>query len=237
MGTSAPWKVQGEEKRAAVRQMFAEVAPTYDLVNSLMCLGLHRKWRREAVRAIGLSKGDSAIDVCSGTGDFLVPLSAAVGSAGRVVGVDFCLPMLTKASDKLEGPLLSVGDAGRLPVRSNSFDGLTVGWGLRNVPDVSAALFEAARVLCPGGRMVSLDMARPRSAFVGRISEWVFHRVVPFIGRVFGKSEAYTYLPKSTLQFLSREEMKAAMERAGFQKVQWRDYFFGNVCMHWGIKS
>ena len=85
--------------------------------------------------------------------------------------------------------------------------------------------------------MVSLDMARPRSAFVGRISEWVVHRVVPFIGRVFGKSEAYTYLPKSTLQFLSREEMKAAMERAGFQKVQWRDYFFGNVCMHWGIKS
>jgi demethylmenaquinone methyltransferase/2-methoxy-6-polyprenyl-1,4-benzoquinol methylase len=237
MGSAAPWKVRGEEKREAVREMFAEVAPTYDRINGIMCVGLHRAWRRAAVRVLDLSEGDAALDVCCGTGDFLVPLVGAVGSGGKVVGVDFCAPMIELARQKVDEPRLSVGDACRLPIRGLIFDAVSVGWGLRNVPDVDTALDEAARVLKPGGRFVSLDMARPKSAVMGRVSEWVFHRVVPLIGRVFGKAEAYTYLPKSTLQFLSREQMAAAMERAGFRDVKWRDYFFGNVCMHWGVKA
>lgn len=232
-----PWLAEGDEKRAVVREMFADVAPSYDLVNSLMCLRLHYRWRREAVRVLGLGPGESALDVCCGTGDFLRPLREAVGDEGRVVGVDFCAPMLEVAARKGLGAGLGLGDACRLPVGSGQFDGVTVGWGLRNVPDIGAALEEAHRVLKPGGRFVTLDMARPRSKFVGKVSEWVFHHLVPLIGRVFGKSRAYTYLPKSTLQFLSREEMKAAMERAGFQNVKWHDFFCGNVCMHWGVKA
>jgi demethylmenaquinone methyltransferase/2-methoxy-6-polyprenyl-1,4-benzoquinol methylase len=232
----APWAREGEEKRAFVRGMFADVAPSYDLVNSLMCFRQHHRWRAAAVRALGLRRGDRALDVCCGTGDFLAPLRRAVGPEGSLLGVDFCAPMLERARDKRTGAGLLLGDAGRLPVLASQFDGVTVGWGLRNVPDIGLALREACRALKPGGRFATLDMARPRSALVGRLSEAVFHRVVPLIGRVFGKTEAYTYLPKSTLRFLSRQEMAAAMEAAGFGEVRWRDFFFGNVCLHWGVK-
>lgn len=236
MGTAAekaPWMAEGEEKRELVRDMFADVAPSYDLVNSLMCFRLHHKWRRMAVAGLGLKPGEKALDVCTGTGDFLKPLAEA---GATVVGVDFCAPMLFKARQKMPEAKLGLGDACRLPVATGTVDAVTVGWGLRNVPDVGAALREAVRVLKPGGRFVTLDMARPRSAIVGRLSEFTFHRVAPLIGRLFGKSQAYTYLPKSTLQFLSREQMKAAMEQAGFRDVRWRDVFLGNVCMHWGVR-
>jgi|SRR5690349_6848908 len=236
MGTTAPWSAQGDEKRELVRDMFAQVAPTYDLVNSIMCVGMHYRWRAAAVKTLQLRQGDQALDVCSGTGDFLRPLERAVGSRGNVFGLDFCRPMLELARQKMETPRLSIGDACRLPVKGSQFDGVTFGWGLRNVPDVKVALNEAYRVLKTGGKMVTLDMARPRSRVIGRISEVVFHRVVPLIGKVFGKTQAYTYLPKSTVQFLDREQMKQAMEDAGFTNVHWRDFFFGNVCMHWGVK-
>lgn len=232
-----PWLAEGAEKREFVRGMFADVAPSYDLVNSLMCFRLHHRWRSLAVAGLELGQGDSALDVCCGTGDFLVPLRRAVGSSGAVCGIDFCEPMLALARAKDARAVLGLGDAGCLPVASSSVDAVTIGWGLRNVPDVDQALREAARVLKPGGRLVTLDMARPSSRFVGGVSEAVFHRVVPFLGRLFGKTQAYTYLPKSTLAFLTREEMMAAMERAGFTQVRWKDAFFGNVCMHWGVKA
>lgn len=237
MPEMAPWMAEGDEKRELIRGMFADVAPSYDLVNSLMCFRLHHRWRGMAVKGLALTEGDSALDVCSGTGDFLVPLKKAVGAGGDVVGIDFCAPMLQRAREKLPMAMLSLGDACNLPVASGRFDAVTVGWGLRNVPDISAALVEANRVLKPGGRFVSLDMARPQSRFLRQVSELVFHRVVPVIGRVFGKTQAYTYLPKSTIQFLSREQMKSAMEQAGFGNVRWRDVFCGNVCMHWGVKA
>ncbi|HXH59930.1 MAG TPA: class I SAM-dependent methyltransferase, partial [Fimbriimonadaceae bacterium] len=148
-----------------------------------------------------------------------------------------CQPMLDLARKKFPGVRLVLADAGRLPIRDGTFDGATVGWGLRNLPDVSVALREIARVLKPGGRFVTLDMARPRIPIVGRISEATCHTIVPLIGRMFGKSEAYTYLPKSAAVFMSREEMRSAMEQAGFQDVRWRDLYFGNVCMHWGVKA
>jgi demethylmenaquinone methyltransferase/2-methoxy-6-polyprenyl-1,4-benzoquinol methylase len=225
---------EGEEKREVVRELFADVAPSYDLVNGLLSLSLHHRWRRAAVEGLGLREEDWALDVCCGTGDFLVPLAKVVG--GRVVGVDFCAPMLARAREKVPCAALQLGDACRLPIAGGRFDAVTVGWGLRNVPDVGAALREANRVLKPGGRFVTLDMARPRNGVVGRVSEWAFHTVVPLVGRVFGKSRAYTYLPKSTLQFLSRDELKRAMEQAGFSDVRTRDFAFGNVCMHWGTK-
>ena len=240
MGATAektPWMAEGDEKRALVRGMFADVAPSYDLVNSLMCFRLHHRWRRAAVGAINLKVGESALDVCCGTGDFLKLLRSAVGQSGTVVGVDFCAPMLSKAMEKVPGANLSLGDACQLPIGDREFDAVTVGWGLRNVPDIDGALREAARVLRVGGRFVCLDMARPRSRFIGRVSEWVFHTVVPVIGRMFGKSQAYAYLPKSTLQFLSREQLVTAMEAAGFSQVRHRDFFCGNVCMHWGVKE
>lgn len=232
-----PWLVEGEAKRAAVRGMFGEIAPSYDLLNSLMSLGLHRRWRRIAVRSLGLSPGDRALDVCCGTGDFLRELRAAVGPTGLAVGVDFCLPMLDRATRKgLPRHGLHQGDATRLPYRDRSFDAVTVGWGIRNVHDIDGAHREAFRVLKPGGRFVSLDMARPRTRVARRLSDLCFRRGVPWLGALFGKAEAYRYLPESTQRFLSREELADSLRRAGFVDVLWRDFFLGNVCMIGGRK-
>ncbi|MBI1756884.1 MAG: bifunctional demethylmenaquinone methyltransferase/2-methoxy-6-polyprenyl-1,4-benzoquinol methylase UbiE [Fimbriimonas ginsengisoli] len=231
----AAWEAEGEEKRAAVRRLFADIAPTYDLLNGVMSLSRHRPWRRFALRGLALRPGDRALDVCCGTGDFMVELRRAVGAEGRVVGVDFCLPMLDIARRKNAGELV-IGDACALPFRDKSFDAVTVGWGLRNVPDIDAAHREIARVLKPGGRFVSLDMAHPRGRFARWVSDLFFHKGVPVLGTLFGKREGYTYLPLSIDRFLSREELAASMELAGLAEVRTRDLMFGSLCIHWGRK-
>lgn len=234
----APWLTEGDEKRRDVRKMFSDIAPSYDLVNSLLCFRMHYRWRKRAVQVLKLPEGAAVLDLCCGTGDFLTPLREEVGPKGKVVGLDFCEPMLAIAQEKLgDDAELSLADACRLPIAAAQFDGVTVGWGLRNVPNLEEALREAARVLRAGGRFVSLDMARPRGKVVGRVSEWVFHVVAPAIGRIFGKTRAYQYLPKSTLKFKSRDELVGLMQEAGFKDVQFRDLFFGNICMHWGTKA
>ena len=251
MNETAIWKAEGEGKRTAVRGMFGSIARGYDRMNGLMSLGLHHRWRGFAVSRLELKPGDRALDVCCGTGDFMLPLRAAVGVEGRVVGVDFCLPMLEGARGKLSSPPsplsktshlergsdLALGDACRLPVASGVFDAVSVGWGLRNVPDLAAALGEAARVLKSGGRFVSLDMARPHNPIVRKAAEFGLRRVLPLLGKCLGlEGDAYAYLPESTLRFASRETLAAAMRRAGFVDVAIRDLMLGNLCVHWGRK-
>lgn len=230
-----PWLKEGEEKRKSVQQMFAEIAPTYDLVNSLMCFRLHYRWRAKAVKSLHLSPGDSVLDVCTGTGDFLLPLREAVGAGAKVVGLDFCAPMLEVAAKKGIDAELGVADACSLPLQSTRFDGVTVGWGLRNVPSVETALKEINRVLRPGGRFVSLDMARPKG-LLGTVSEGVCHGVVPILGSLVGKRTAYTYLPKSTLRFLSPKELAGMLLDLGFVNVWHKTLFFGNIGMVGGQK-
>jgi demethylmenaquinone methyltransferase / 2-methoxy-6-polyprenyl-1,4-benzoquinol methylase len=238
MSDQAIWQKEGTGKRSAVQGMFAEIAPTYDCLNSVMSLRLHHRWRAYAVSKLDLGPGESALDVCCGTGDFMVPLRRAVGEEGRVFGVDFCLPMLEVANSKFETPNvnLSLGDACQLPILSNSVQAVSVGWGIRNVPDIDAAHRELFRVLEPGGRFVSLDMAVPRNRLVRVPSQFVGNLLLPRIGAIFGKTSAYTYLPKSTQKFKSREELKSSMEQAGFEGVGYQDLFFGNICVHWGRK-
>jgi demethylmenaquinone methyltransferase/2-methoxy-6-polyprenyl-1,4-benzoquinol methylase len=237
MADQAIWKTEGEQKRTRVQGMFAEIAPTYDAMNSVMSFRLHHRWRAAAVAKLELQPGDRALDVCCGTGDFLLPLQRAVGPSGFVAGTDFCLPMLAVVPKKVQRPAVALGDACRLPYASGVFDGVTVGWGIRNVSSVDAAHREIARVLRPGGRFVSLDMARPRNPVLRILSKFVFHTVVPLLGSLLGKTKAYTYLPKSTERFASREELAESMRQAGFRDVGFRDFFFGNICMHWGTKA
>jgi demethylmenaquinone methyltransferase/2-methoxy-6-polyprenyl-1,4-benzoquinol methylase len=229
------WTAEGAQKRATVQKMFAEIAPTYDLLNGLMSLSLHRRWRAYAVSLLHLSQGDKALDVCCGTGDFLVELRRKVGT--NAFGVDFCAPMLQRAAEKLKSSPLSLGDACRLPIASGAFDGVTVGWGIRNVPDIDAAHREIWRVLKPGGRFVSLDMARPKNGLVRVVSEFVFNTLVPRLGAIFGKTQAYTYLPKSTQRFWTREQLSASMASAGMVDIRYRDLMFGNICIHYGRKA
>jgi demethylmenaquinone methyltransferase/2-methoxy-6-polyprenyl-1,4-benzoquinol methylase len=144
--------------------------------------------------------------------------------------------MIQLATAKKAANGLSLGDACRLPVQSQTLDAVTVGWGIRNVPDIDAAHLEIARVLKPGGKFVSLDMARPQNPILGLSSKFAMNHLVPLIGRLFGKAEAYTYLPKSTEKFYSREELSTSMRGAGLVEVGWKNLFFGNVCIHWGTK-
>lgn len=232
----APWTQQGEEKRASVRELFASIAPRYDLLNSLMSLRLHGRWRRIAVKMLKLNPGDRSLDVCCGTGDFMAPLRKAVGPSGEVMGVDFCLPMLAIARKKRSTEPVFLGDACRLPMQPAEFDSVSVGWGIRNVPDIDAAHREAIRVLKPGGRFVSLDMAKPRNRFVRSISQLTFDRIVPLLGALFGSRDAYKYLPESSKRFLTRQELIESMQSAGFVDVRCRDLFFGNICIHFGRK-
>lgn len=230
------WLATGDEKSRAVRRMFDEIAPTYDRLNGLMSLSLHHRWRRAAVATLRLRPGDSALDVCCGTGDFLVPLRRAVGPSGHVSGVDFSPAMLALAPTKDRAAVLAVGDACAIPAQSAAFDAVTIGWGIRNVPDIDQAHREAYRVLRAGGRFVSLDCAVPRNPLIRAVARWTGKFVLPSLGKLFGKRAAYTYLPESVERFWDRQRLARSMESAGFVQVSFKDLFFGNICLHFGRK-
>ena len=229
------WESTGDERAAGVRGMFATIAPSYDRLNGMMSLGRHNAWRDAAIRASGLKGGDALLDVCAGTGDFLIAAQKATSGQARLAGLDFCEPMLAIAREKLETANLSLGDACRLPFASEAFDVVTVGWGLRNVPDLNAALLEIQRVLKPGGRLVTLDCFTPESA-LARVLSAPATALLPWLGKLTKDAEAYKYLPKSTLLFARRTELETEFERAGFKSVTSRPYLLGNVCMHVGVK-
>jgi len=225
----------GTEKRDAVQRMFGEIAPSYDRVNSLMTFRLHYRWRREATRWLNLAGNETVLDLCCGTADFYDPLQEAV-PGGRVLGMDFSLPMLMIARSKHSGMPVQVADACRLPLSTASVDAVSIGWGLRNVPDIGLALAEIKRVLRPGGQMVSVDTAEPRNRAGRWISRAMFRTVVPLIGSAFGHREAYTYLPRSAERFQSPSELCELMASVGFGEARFKTMFWGNVSLVWGRK-
>ena len=232
--STEPWQAKGGEKRVFVQGMFGQIAPTYDRVNRILSFNSDRGWRRKALDLIQVKPGDFALDLCCGTGDFLTELRARGAS---VVGVDFCRPMIELARPKIDGKnQLAVGDACQIPLQSGQFDVVTVGWGIRNVPDIDLAHREIFRVLKPGGRFASVDMAIPSNPIIAAISNWSFRRLVPILGQLFKSREAYTYLPESTQLFMTREQLKSSMESAGFKDIRYQNLRMGNICIHWGTK-
>jgi demethylmenaquinone methyltransferase/2-methoxy-6-polyprenyl-1,4-benzoquinol methylase len=211
--------------------MFAGISPKYDAMNSIMSLGLHRRWRSFAVRLLRLEKGDRALDLCCGTGDFSFPLRKAVGPEGAVVGLDFAAPMLERAQEKGAPMTLTLGDACVLPFGNESFDAIAIGWGLRNVADLEMCLRECCRVLKPGGRLVSVDMAVPENLLARFAARIVGGWVLPVLGAMVGERDAYTYLPKSTESFDSPEALAAKMTAAGFASPFIRRLFLGNIAI------
>ena len=230
------WDRSGADKRSAVNAMFADIAGNYDALNRMMSLNQDTRWRAIAAAKVAPKPGEVALDLCAGTGDFMPHLLKAVGSTGAVIGMDFCVPMLEQASKK-SLPNLAQGDAVQLPLLTASVDVVTVGWGIRNVPDIDAAHQEIFRVLRPGGRFVSLDMAIPRNPVVRAGSRFVSKHILPRLGARFGAQTAYTYLPESTERFWSRDALADSMRKAGFVDVDFADLMFGNICLHFGRKK
>jgi len=203
-----------------IQRMFAEVADGYDRANRVLSLGVDQRWRRRAVAVAALRAGESVLDVCSGTGD-LALLMARHGA--RVVGADFCAPMLRHARRKAAGaeapPRFLAGDALALPFANAAFDLCTVAFGIRNVEDPVAALREMARVTKPGGRVVVLEFCRPRVPLFAHAYLFYFRRVLPTLGRwISGASNgAYRYLPDSVMTFPERAAFLELMARAGLR--------------------
>jgi demethylmenaquinone methyltransferase/2-methoxy-6-polyprenyl-1,4-benzoquinol methylase len=215
----------------AVRDMFDRIAPVYDLMNRAMSLGLDVRWRRMTARA-AVRPGDRVLDACCGTGDLAL---ADHEAGGNVTGLDFSERMLARARRKSDAIEWVRGDATELPFPEDTFDAVTVGFGVRNLEDLESGLRELARVLRPGGRLGCLEITRPTGALRPFFRLW-FDGLVPLAGRVLPGGSAYTYLPASVKRFPGPEDLAAVMERAGFSTIRWKLLGGGIVALHTAVK-
>jgi demethylmenaquinone methyltransferase/2-methoxy-6-polyprenyl-1,4-benzoquinol methylase len=222
-GRSSSVLPDAQDKRAVVEAMFDRIAGDYERVNRIISLGCDSRWRRRVVDGLGLLPGAVVMDMACGTGD----LCRALAAGGyQSVGIDFSAGMLSQA--KNTGALLRA-DVCMLPVRDGAADGVTCGFALRNLVDLSSFFSECARVLRPGGRMAVIDAATPENAVARAGHQLWFGHVVPWLGARMSESEAYRYLAASTAYLPSGEELAALAERAGFHDVGLSTLMWGAV--------
>jgi demethylmenaquinone methyltransferase/2-methoxy-6-polyprenyl-1,4-benzoquinol methylase len=214
-----------------VRAMFDRISPVYDVMNRAMTLGLDRRWRRIAAEAV-VAPGDTVLDACCGTGDLAL---AAERAGGTVTGADFSERMLARARAKSQTVDWILADVTALPFPDGSFNAVTVGFGIRNVPELEAGVSELARILVPGGRLACLEITRPNGILRPFFRLW-FDGLVPLAGKVLPGGRAYTYLPASVRRFPGPADLAAAIERAGFEGVGWKLMGGGIVALHVGTK-
>ncbi len=240
-GTTKPSR-ESAQFADQVNRMFDRVASRYDLLNSVMSAGLHHRWRERAVDRAALGSGDSALDICCGTGDLTLELASRVAPGGCVIGCDFSEPMLDLAREKaaargVEGVRFEWADALQLPYDADRFDAVTVGFGVRNFSDRDRGLVEMARVLRPGGRLVVLEFTEPqRPPFSTFYSIW-FDRIVPVLGRLTKDPAAYSYLAESVHSFPDPPGLAAKMDAAGLTGIRYTILAGGIVTIHSGIRG
>ncbi len=234
----APAKTGNRVPPGEVIEMFDSIAPSYDLMNTLMTLGRDAGWRRAAADATALQPGDAAVDVATGTGKLAAVLAERVGPFGRVEAVDLSEGMIARGRRTYRDLVqlhFGVGDALRLPFGDDEFDAATIAFGLRNLADYETGFREMARVVRPGGTVVCLELSLPRWRAIARPYHAVFRRVAPVIGAlVAGRRGAYQYLPDSLDAFPSAEQLAATMRAAGLVDVAFRRLSTGVVAIHRG---
>jgi demethylmenaquinone methyltransferase/2-methoxy-6-polyprenyl-1,4-benzoquinol methylase len=220
--------------------MFHAIAPSYDFLNHLLSLNLDKRWRRKAVERLNWERVPDGryLDLCAGTLDLAATLARRPGFTGLVVGSDFVPRMLQLGQGKAERIVSVTADALDLPHPDATFDGATVGFGVRNLMDLDAGLREAARVLKPGARFVILEMSIPPGQPLRGLFLFYFRHVLPNIGRLVSRhSNAYTWLPESVLAFPEPHALGERMARAGFRDVTW-GLLFGGICaLHVGTRA
>jgi demethylmenaquinone methyltransferase/2-methoxy-6-polyprenyl-1,4-benzoquinol methylase len=255
MPTNAPAKgtqPEGAQTEAdasrKVREMFTQIAPSYDALNHVLSLQLDRLWRARTakrLRPILQRKDALVLDLCCGTGDLSLALRKSSKGKARIIGADFAHTMLTRARAKsilgsshsgmpAPPPLpLAEADALRLPFADQSFDLVTSAFGFRNLANYEAGLREIHRILKPGGTIAILEFTEPPDNFLGNLYRWYFRRVLPRIGGwLSGDPTAYTYLPKSVSRFFRPPELAALMSQVGYQSVSFKSWTFATVALH-----
>jgi demethylmenaquinone methyltransferase/2-methoxy-6-polyprenyl-1,4-benzoquinol methylase len=210
--------------------MFDEVAPRYDLTNTVLSLGQDRGWRRAVATALDLAPGERVLDLAAGTGASAQPFADA---GATTVACDFSAGMMAEGRRRHADLAFVAGDALALPFRDAAFDAVTISFGLRNVADLATALTELARVTAPGGRLVVLETARPPGRLLRAGNRFYTDRVMPRLARLFSADPAaYAYLAESAEAWLSQPELAEAMRGTGWTQVAWQDLMLGAVAIH-----
>jgi demethylmenaquinone methyltransferase/2-methoxy-6-polyprenyl-1,4-benzoquinol methylase len=233
----------GQQKEQAVQRMFSSIARYYDLNNSLLSLGLHHAWKRQAVAYLS-SNDRSVLDIGAGTADLALLAANRLGSGARIVAADFNYPMLAigsakvRKADRQKQILCVQANAERLCVPDGTFDGVTTGFCMRNVADLSKALSEIRRVLKPGGRLICLEFSRPTATWLRQLYDWYSFTLLPWIGtKVSGdRTGVYDYLPASIRAFPDQEGLARLMREVGFRQVEYRNLSGGIVAIHIAVK-
>ena len=234
-----------EDKADYVHRQFERIAKRYDLTNDAISMGMHRLWKQKAVDALQCKSNGSYLDVCCGTGDLALTIGARLGERGKITGVDFSQNMLNVAQERgrrahRDGKVACEidwrqGDAQDLPFAENSFDGAIISFGLRNLTDLKAGIYQMKRVVRSGGKVINLDLGHPTMPVFTPFFKLYFSQVVPLIGQILqGDRQAYTYLPESLNTYPNEATLKLYFEEVGLQDVQWLPLSLGSVAMHVG---
>ncbi len=237
----------GEERAARVNDLFNTIAPRYDLINDLQSFGLHRLWKRRLVRLADPRSGQRALDLCCGTGDVALALA---GRGLDVVGLDFSEPMLAVARKRVPlrprgasvggangGPQFITGDAQQIPFPDETFDLVTISYGLRNLADWECGLREMRRVAKPGGRLLVLDFGKPDNPLWRAIYFGYLRHCVPVLGRIFcGDADTHGYILESLLHYAAQKGVASRMEALGLREVRIINLMGGIMSINTGIR-
>jgi demethylmenaquinone methyltransferase/2-methoxy-6-polyprenyl-1,4-benzoquinol methylase len=230
-------------KEERVHHVFENIYNKYDSMNSIISFQRHKAWRKDVMKQMDVREGSRALDVCCGTGDWALSLSEEVGPSGEVIGLDFSENMLTVAEQKKENSNLKNihfihGNAMELPYADNSFDYVTIGFGLRNVPDYLTVLRELHRVVKPQGIVVCLETSQPTIIGFRQLYYFYFRFIMPLIGRLFANSyQEYAWLHESAKDFPNKKELKKMFLQANFSEVKVKSYSGGVAAMHMAYKQ
>lgn len=234
---------QLSDKGRNVRQMFDDIAFRYDLLNRLLSFGIDRRWRRYAVSQLSIPKDGRVLDIATGTCDVALEVAKQTDPSVTIVGEDFTQGMLVQGQTKLqESPygeriMLVNAPCEEIPHPDETFDGITIAFGIRNVVDRQAGLREMFRVLKPNGRAVILEFSNPKSKLFRQIYYFYFQKILPTLGGLISrKRSAYQYLPDSVIEFPSQDEFSQMMQDAGFKRTQYADQTFGIATVYVGDK-
>lgn len=230
-----------DKSETRIRQMFGAIAPTYDLLNHLLSCNVDRYWRWKTTRLVPPRNTSPILDVCTGTGDLAFAYWRAGGGRVPVIGADFCGEMLLLAHRKAArrkavGVQFVQADAQALPFPDNSFQIVSVAFGLRNITNYRRGLAEMVRVAQPGGQVVILEFSRPSQSWCGRLYRWYFRKLLPCIGQLISGELAYHYLPASVWEFPDGEALAAEMRQAGLEAVWYRPFAFRIATLYVGCK-